>query len=187
MKKNTILGLFCSLFILQVTGCGGGPGDNSQAPVTSTQKTAVITFSIMSTNRLPVRINGIEITAYLPSGVTVPTESTTPSQVSASALAAGSAVTGAISTSNYVFGSYSASSRKINIFVADSSGAQSGFGPGSFAQLTCNVTNGTTLTGNDFVILNNPFPHLKAIGYDPASRSSIDLTSYLTPSLEVTF
>jgi len=191
MKKNAILGLFCSLFILLVTGCGGGGGGssitNGQTPASPAQKTAVITFSAISTSRLPVRINGVEIIAILPNGITVPTESTIPSQVSVFALAAGNAVSSAVSSNSYVFGSYSASSKKIKISVADSSSTQDGFGPGDFVQLTCDVTSGTILTENNFTVLNSPLLYMKVVGYDSTSRNTVNLTSYLKPSLKVTF
>jgi hypothetical protein len=170
-----------SALLLSLTACGGGGGGTSanQTPP-STSKTATISFSVISTARLTAPVQGVQISALLPAGVTVATDagSTT---LSSAALATGNGIT---SANRQVYGTYSAAIRKVKITVVTT---EDTFRGGEFAKLTVSYPATTTLTTTDFTSANAPlFPFFEAGGYVLGS-GSVDLTGKLRASLGVVF
>lgn len=176
MKKITLFSLLSLVGLMQITGCGSGSGGGAIA----TEKTAVVSFSVMSTSRLPFRIEGVQLSALLPSGVTVVTDP------ASNKITSGSLVGGSTTANALVFGSYSAPIQKVKIDVAQ---VNPGFGPGEFARLTCNVVPGTTLTESDFVNKFAPSFAFKATYYDSVAGQNVDLYpgKLQAPTIKVTF
>jgi len=183
MKNFYRIVLFSLLAAL--AGCGS---DNT--PVAT--KTATLTFTNVSTSRLTVPINGIQVVAKLPPGVIIPTDPANPSKIAASALTAGSAVTSSLAANEIlIFGSYSASISKVRLIIADNSASQKGFRSGDYLTLSCSIPLVLPLTVSSFTDLNGSFPNtatdkvFKAGGFDVATHSDVDLTNQLTRSLRV--
>ncbi len=168
-----IAGVLFLTGIAMFSGCGGGNSD----PVSTT---AVLAFSAISTAQLPARISGIRIAVILPSGVSVSTDPAIPKQISATALAAGSAMDALPEANRLVMGSYSSAGRLVRISAADASGTTA-FGPGEFVRLTCVVGPGVTVTESGITALNSPPATFTVSGYDANTRSTVDLTGYLAP------
>ncbi len=168
-----ILSLLSLALIL--TACGGGGGGGS-TPATS--KTATLSFSVISTAQLSAPVQGVQLSAWLPVGVTVATNAGS-STLSSTVLAAGSGIT---SANRQVYGSYSAAIRKVKITVVTT---EETFRGGEFAKLTVSYPVATTLTTNNFTSLNAPsFPFFEAGGYVVGS-GNVDLTNKLRASLGV--
>lgn len=176
MKMHALFGLLPLVLSLPLAGCGGGGGGEAQL----SQKTATITFAVMSTAMLPSPIAGIHITAQLPAGVTVTTEPTNPRQIA-------DGLTGIKTNGSIPFGRYSATTRQVIFDVIDASSDQAGIGLGDFARLTCTITPGMTLSPDDFTIINNPLPNFKSFGFDAVAGNTVDLTGRTKPVLKVTF
>jgi len=137
--KRILLCISATCLMLQVVvGCGGGAGTDSQTPVNQAT-TAAITFGLISTSH-PAPIRGIEIKMTLPQGLSVKTVSNT-NQIDSSVLK-GLKNSASLSAN----GTYSASTNQLDIIVLDISGNVSGIGFGNFAQLTCNLQNGVSVS-----------------------------------------
>jgi hypothetical protein len=160
------------------SACGGGSGDGSGDAGEPTSTTAVVAFSAISTAQLPVRINGINISVNLPVGVSAPTDSSNPMQISSTALVTGSALDSIPAADKQIVGSYSSNTRLVSISVAAASGT-SGFGPGEYALLNCVVAPGVTVAQSGITALT-PVT-FTATGYDASTHSTVDLTGYLAP------
>lgn len=153
-----------------LSACGGGGGGGAAQPK------AVISFSLLSTQSLPFRINGVLMTATLPANLTV---STGANKEIVAGLNVGSAVAGML-----IFGSYS--SPLVKISVLDSTPAQTGFGPGEMTRLTCQLAVGTTITENDRLAIENSLTFM-ASGFDPnAATNPSSLNGFLRPRIAVT-
>ncbi len=186
MKKMGFLGMIA--IVSALAGCGGGSGSSGIAALPQAQKATVVAFSVVSTSKLPARINTIKFTAYLPAGVIVPTDPGKPNTISASALVPGYAVRSAFpagATCPQPYGTYSAAVGKVTVGLLSTTD----FSPGEFVLLNCKVQNGTTLTASDFTSLNgNLSSGFKAFGFSPANGgSTVDLTSSLNPYLNAYF
>jgi hypothetical protein len=170
MKKSALAGLSMML-ILHLAGCGGGSGGGGDAPLA--QKTATITFGVMSTATLGgVPINGINVTVQLPAGATV----SGTGEISDAKILAGMNGATLLAPGNYV-----PSLNQVTFNVT----SVPGIAWGDFARLTCNVTPGTTLTEGSFTAANTPLPAFKAVGYE--AGNTVDLTGKTKPALKVTF
>lgn len=166
--------------MILIAGCGsGGSGGGA------TDKTVVVAFSLVSSAQLPARINGVNISAILPVGVTVPMDTVNPKQISATALVAGSAVTILPADGSAVLGSYSSAGRLVRISVTWTGAPQTGFGPGEVARLTCTAAAGTTVTSSELTALNTPLVYFKAVNFDPVTLSTVDMTNFLQPLFTV--
>lgn len=162
-----LLALFAGTLFL--AACGGGGGGT---PVTT--KTATVAFNVISTAKLPAPVQGVTLTATLPTGTTVATDAGSKS-ISSSALLVGSGIT---STNKQVFGSYSAGKVTITVVNPDDS-----FRGGELAKLTLSYQSTTTLTAGDFAA-----PALSmATGHDTTTHSDMDLIGKLRAALGVTF
>jgi hypothetical protein len=170
--------LICAILLLTMLlsfGCGGGGGGSSAESFTK----ATISFSLISTTTLPCRLNGVEVRATLPTGLTVAASGKTIT----SGLEVGSAASVIAPSAYSIFSSYSAPNR-IRITIAD---AGTGFGPGEMVRLTCSVAPGTTnISESDKLALENAIT-FKASGWDPAAASNpSSLNTYLKPKVAVT-
>lgn len=175
MKKSALVGMLFMMLILPLAGCGGG-GSSGGGDAPLAQKTATITFGVMSTATLGgVPINGIHVVAKIPAGVTVATDPANPRVISGG-------LAGLKTNGSLPFGRYSATTREVVFDVIDT-GNQSGIGFGDFARLTTTVMSGTNLSAEQF-----PLPGYKVSGYDPnAAVNPVDLTGKTKPALKVTF
>ena len=174
------------LIMLLSFGCGGGGGsaaNTSGTPAANTPATpakVVISFSLISTAKLPFRLNGVQISATLPAGLTVTASGST----IASGLEAGSVASSAVNTNFPVFGRYSAPNR-VTLVIADSSNAQTGFGPGEMARLTCSLAAGIAISESDRLTLENAIT-FKASGWDPtAATNPVSLNRFLKPRIVI--
>jgi hypothetical protein len=158
-------------------GCGD---DNASGPLADNYVFpaggATLTFSAISTATLAAPISGIDITVALPSGMSVATTSGGSGQIQSAAITPGTALTG----TNLAFGSYSASSGKARLSMATTS---SSYRSGEFLRLSCSVAPNTAISLANVKALNSPVILSKAIGYDPISKSTIDLTSKVAVTL----
>ena len=178
MKKLIFYAAIVLGIALQLLGCGSG---TPEKPIQ--QKTATITFSAISTATLPAAISGIEISANLPQGVAVALEPTTANMISFSSLKN-------LKNNSLVSGSYVASSNQVNLILASTPPTILGFGnTGEFISLVCTFSPDLTLTENNFLSINPTFPDFKATGFitSGGTKTSVDLTSKLRPSMRVTF
>lgn len=177
MKKYFyLLIFFCTLVLL--SACGGG--NTSPAGSSTTTSQAIISFSLVSTATLPFRMTGFELTAALPSGVSVSKNGTT--MISSTSLAAGSALTanpGQVAVS----GSFIAPNIKIS-YVGDQ---QAGFGPGEIARLTCLLGDGVAINENARLALENEVNStFLASGWDPgASTNPTSLKPLLKAKVDI--
>jgi|GEM_PF-2064040 len=172
MKKFNSGKAVILLALLALAGCGGGGG---AATVTGPQKTATVTFGIMGNYTSP--ITGVSIAARLPEGVTVAREGST-TTLQQPGLSSGKGL---------VFGTYSSTSRLVEIGVVNLS---QNIGYGTFATLQCNVLPGYTLSADSFRTLNSPFPGFKAVAADPTLgvvSTDTTLQGRITPTLDVSF
>jgi len=180
--KNVPMMLPLLALILALAGCGGGGGATSQDvnPPQSTGKSATISFSVLSTARLTAPVQGVQLSAFLPEGVTVATTAGS-STVSSTALITGVGIT---SSNRQIYGTYSAPIRKVKITVATT---EETFRGGEFAKLSVNYPSTINLTANDFASANEPtVPFFQAAGY-VVGTGSVDLTGKLRASLGVLF
>ena len=176
MNWKVLTGILLLSLMSALYGCGGGNDWNSA--LLNTRKTAVVSFSAISTSVLPNPIGGITITTILPSGVTVPTDPSNPRMISSSALVTGSALA-SIPNDGYskiIQGDYSSAGRQVRITVA----SYMGFGPGEYARLTCTVDPGVTFTTSGFNLLNTP-----PLGFEAYDYLTNDISGYLIPQFTV--
>lgn len=115
--------------VFTLSACGGGGGATTQSNNQQcTIKTATISFNVFSTSRLAAPVQGVQLSAYLPDGVTVSTVASS-TILSSASLTAGS---GIISANRQVYGSYSAPIHKVKISVVTT---EDTFRIGEFAKL----------------------------------------------------
>jgi len=173
-------------FFSLLYGCGSG--DEWQAtsqPVTEIPGSyrfpagkSIIAFSAISTARLAASVSALDITLTLPQGMSAVTAGGLSGHVDDASITAGSALTG----TNLAFGSYSASSRKLRLSMTTTSTNYRG---GEFLRLTCDVAPAVAITLDDLRALNNPVKVVKAIGYDPHTISTLQLTSSVKVTIGV--
>lgn len=146
------------------------------AGVQVTTKTATLAFSVSSTTALSAPLQGLTLTAILPAGTSVATN-TASTVISSSALSAGSAFPG---QNLQLSGTFAADTRKVSITVATTADTFQG---GEIAKLAVHFPSTTTLAAADFAA-----PTLvQAGGFNLATHSTVDLTGQLQASLGVTF
>ena len=151
MKMTTTSGLLITCFVLvSLVACGGG-GSSAPAPPT----TAVVKLSSLATGSIPAgtMIYGAQATVNLPAGVTVKASPSSANPqvmvtnvgvVSASGQAAGAETV----LASYLASSSTASTSKIELYVAKSGG----FLAGEFADLNCDITAGYLPSAADFTV-----------------------------------
>lgn len=143
-------------------------------PVTT--KTATLAFSISSATALSTPVQGLTLTAILPAGTTVATN-TGSTAISSSALMAGSAFP---AQNLQLTGTFAADTRKVSIQAVTTGDTFQG---GEVAKLVVRFPSTTTLAAADFAA-----PTLvQAAGFNLATHSTVDLTSQLQAALGITF
>lgn len=175
-------------FLLAATLSGCGDTNNWQLTNQSTTQSdayvfppgkSVITFSAYSSASLPVPVSAIDLSITLPPGMSVATTGGLSGPVENAAITPGSALTG----TNLAFGSYSASTRKVRLSMTTTS---SSYRSGEFLRLVCDVAATPAITLGDLRALNNPVPVVKAVGYNPATQSTVVLTGNVKAVIGVT-
>lgn len=139
---------------------------------------SVVTFSAFSSASLAVPISAIDLSITLPPGMSVATASGVSGPIENTSIAPGSALTG----TNLAFGSYSASTRKVRLSMTTTS---SSYRSGEFLRLVCDVAATPALTLGDLRSLNSPVPVVKAVGYNPATQSTVALTGNVKAAIGV--
>lgn len=158
------------LAVVTLAACGSG-----SSVTLPQQKKATLVFAASTSASLPTAVRGISIAARIPAGVTVPLEPGSKSQVLATVLEtlkAGS-----------IIGNYSAPVLRIQAFDVSS---VSGLGLDNvrqFARITLPVQD--SVTEGSFTALNPSFPEFSATG--KITNNTVDLSTYLKPSMKVTF
>ncbi len=181
-----VLMLVAVPFFSLLYGCGGGnDGQVTAQPVTEVPGSyvfpagkAVIAFSAISTARLSVPVSAIDITLTLPQGMSVVTAGGLSGRVDDASITAGSALPG-----KDVYGSYSASTRKLHLSMITTNSSYRG---GEFLRLTCNVAPAAVITLDNLRAINNPVSVVKAVGIEYDLLTLQPSTVPLTSSIKVT-
>jgi hypothetical protein len=158
LKRACLLLLLSGLF----AGCGSGGSASSNRQ----QKTATVIFSTYSSPH-SAPLEGIQITAKLPAGASVPDIST--------------ALIGRNDTGNVGQKFYNANPPTVSFIVMPTSAVPIKFG--SFAELKCTIAPGTTLDQSSFSLASSD---IQMFGNN-SSGSSVDLASQIPVKLSVTF
>jgi hypothetical protein len=174
---NVYLKTICAaLTVAALYGCGDD-SHNGNAALTDSSVLpagrAVLTFSAISTARLPAAISGINLAVDLPAGISVSTVSGASGPIDNASATAGSALVG----TNLAYGTYSASTGRTRLSMATTSDK---YRSGEFLRLSCNVAANSGVTLGS---LKSRVSLLKAIGYDPVSQSTVTLTDKVTVTL----
>jgi hypothetical protein len=170
MKKTSLLSmLILALALSTLAACGGGGGGGG---VTIPQPTtAVLTLSTAVTGSNPIPSNtiitGYDVTISLPAGVTV--KSTNPPQTDAG-------VVTDYPAGSYMDAVYSAATGttipgKVRILITSGTGYYAGV----FSKVNCNIAAGQYPKASDF-----QQPTFAASGWDDNTKSTVDLTGYLS-------
>lgn len=175
--------LLMCIAVASLSACGDGGGgtaptadSNSQTLAAGTYK---LTFSAMSTARLPAPISGIDVAVKFPAGLSVSTLTGGGSgQITSTSLTPGSAI---LATS-LAFGNYSASTRTAYLSMTT---PQETYRGGQFLNLFFTVASGTSITPNDIYALNATYPKYKVVGLDTVSHSSVTMTGSVKTTLGV--
>ena len=128
----------------------------------------------MSTARLAAPVSGIDLSIVLPPGMSVSTTSGVSGQIANASVVPGSSLSAG---TNLAFGTYSASNGKTRLSMATPSDS---YRSGEFLRLTCAVAPNTAISLASLKALNSPVTVLKAVGYDPVTKSTV------TDALKVT-
>lgn len=161
------------VLILAVVGlCSCGQSSSHVQPRTST---IVLKSATAAPANTP--LSAIEVTFTLPQGMSVATNGSASEQIAVNSITTSASVSG----TNIASGSYSSSSRATHLsFVTTSTN----FTGGEFLRLTCNLAPNTNLTP-DSIRTGTAITVVKAVGYDPVSKSTTVLTSSVTVNLDV--
>ncbi len=173
MKRAALLvgGL---LTAVALQGCGGGvAGDPPPA------RKATIAFSALSTARLESPISGIDLSVALPEGLAVTTVGGGSGPIEDGSISSGNSLAGA----HIVYGTYSASTRRVRLSMATVSDAYRG---GEFLRLDCGVTDKTIVPSDALRALESSLSVKKVAGYDPGAMSTRILTGKVRVSMALT-
>ena len=179
MKKislSSLLTFAVALTTLSACGGGGGGGGASGVSIPSQPTKAVLTLSTAVTNTIPgtTTINSYDVTVTLPAGVTV---KASPDSINPALLIADPGVvtpTGSASGSS-LSAIYAAATDIMPGTVKIHLASGTGFSPGDFCTIACDISSGTHPRASDFAapILDD------ATGLD-ASVSTVMLTGDLS-------
>lgn len=163
-------GVMSGAFIFAVVClCGCGQSSSHSQPRTS--------IIVLKSAPGDTPISAIEVTFTLPQGMSVATTGSTSGQIASDAIATSASLTG----TNIGSGTYSSSSRAAHLSFVTTSDSYKG---GEFLRLTCDIAPNTNITP-DSIRTAMPVTVVKAVGYDPASKSSAALTGSVSVTLEV--
>lgn len=158
------------LVVVTLAACGSG-----SSVTLPQQKKATLVFTASTSAALPTAVRGISISARIPAGVTVPLESGSKTQVASTVLVAFKA--------GSIIGNYSAPVLRIQAFDTNSASGLGLDNVRQFAGIILPVQD--SVTEASFTALNPSFPEFSATGQTPGN--SVPLTTYLKPSMKVTF
>lgn len=151
-----------SAALLGLAGCGGNGRSSAGLP----QKTAIITFSTVSSAHT-APLDGIQLATHLPAGATV---------ADISSALVGTNDTGQVSVKNYLPAPPTVS------FIVQPTGVNP-IKFGTFALLKCDIASGVTLDQNSFTVA---IRDIQMTGKD-ASGSTVYLENQIPVKLSVTF
>ncbi|MBC7962513.1 MAG: hypothetical protein H7Y05_06180 [Steroidobacteraceae bacterium] len=147
MKVKTLIRLILTATTVALFGCGGGDGGGTATTPPATTKPTAGTLSLSTTGTLPAGtlIGGIDVTVELPAGVTVKTQTAFPLEPEAGvvtisgepARAGGQTISGTKFTA--ASGATPAALKFIIGSANSAGGALSGFLPGEFVSIKCDV------------------------------------------------
>ena len=161
----------CALLaVVTLVACGSG-----SSVTLPQQKKATLVFTASTSASLPTAVRGISISAIIPAGVTVPLESGSKTLVASTVLVAFKA--------GSIIGNYSAPVLRIQTLDASSASGLGLDNVRQFAGIILPVQESVTETS--FMALNPSFPGFSATGQTPGN--TVDLSTYLKPSMKVTF
>jgi ABC-type glycerol-3-phosphate transport system substrate-binding protein len=159
------------LAVVTLAACGSG-----SSVTLPQQKKATLVFAASTSASLPTAVRDISISARIPAGVTVPLEPGSKTQVANTVLVALKA--------GSIIGNYSAPVLRIQAFADPTSASGLGLdNVRQFAGIILPVQD--SITESSFTALNPSFPEFKATGQTPGN--TVDLSTYLKPSMKVTF
>lgn len=161
-----------------ISACGGG-SDDYHYPSTVPLIPGVpyrLAFSAISTARLDVPIDGIQISVRLPAGVAISTPGGGSGQIDG--VTQGSTLTG----KSLIMGNYSASTRRAYLNMGSSTGV---FRGGEYLNLAFTVLQGASVSESDLVSLNGVFSDYKVAGTDTTAHSTVDMTARVRTMLQV--
>jgi len=154
--KKTLLFVHMILIAALATliGCGGGGGGGSSSAPPAPATKAIVTLSTTGTLSSGVQIGGIQARINLPAGVTV---KATPSVQNNAILMTDTGViiaTGNAAGAELTSGLYSTGTATATHVVSLAVAKSSGFTPGEFAQVSCDITAGSAPAAADFTLTN---------------------------------
>ncbi|MFZ4857755.1 MAG: hypothetical protein ACOYL3_15290 [Desulfuromonadaceae bacterium] len=173
MNIRTIL--LAGTVALSLSACGDGGGTSTDVLAPGTYK---LTFSAISTARLPAAISGVDVAVKFPVGLSVSTISGGTGQIVSASITPGSA----IQTTSLVYGNYSASTRTAYLSMATT---QVSYRSGQFMNLLFTVASGTSVTKNDIFLLNATYPKYKVVGFDEVTHSTVTMSGTVKTMLGV--
>jgi hypothetical protein len=138
-----------ALFIITLTGCGGGGGSTVAPPVQPSASTSVASdiasYTLSLQGNIPAGpASGIQFDLALPAGATLNIDNSDSSVLASSLAMSASAPSGVMLASKYSSGTVT-----VGIITTQ------GIGSGGFAILTCNVPSGTTAPDASAFAVNN--------------------------------
>lgn len=181
--------LLCSAMSIVLSACGGG-GDliNASAPASSEMPGSrelapgkyKLTFTAISTARLPVAVSGVEVAVKLPTGLSV---ATVPGSGASGPFNAASVMSGsAVQAGGVVFGGYSSSTRTAYVTMVTT---QENFRGGTYVSLLFTAEPGSAVTPDDIYNMNAVYPHYRVVGVDTAAHSTVLMTGMVRTRLAV--
>jgi hypothetical protein len=185
--------LLICIAVATLSACGGGGGGDliqASPPTPPTAPPVVVpgtktlaagtyklTFTAISTSRLPAPISGIDVAVKLPVGVSVSTvNGGATGQIVSTSITPGSAI---LATS-LALGNYSASTRTAYLSINT---PQETFRGGQFLNLLLTVETGTSITPDDIYALNVTNPKYKVLGL--VAHSTVNMTGSVLTTLGV--
>jgi len=157
------------LAVVTLAACGSG-----SSVTLPQQKKATLVFAASTSASLPTAVRGISISARIPAGVTVP--------LLPGSTEVASGVLEALKTGS-IIGNYSAPVLRIQAFDVSSASGLGLDNVRQFARITLPVED--SVTEGSFTALNPSFPEFSATG--KITNNTVDLSTYLKPSMKVTF
>jgi hypothetical protein len=152
------------VLILAAVGlCSCGQSSSHVQP-----RTSIIVLKAATTAPGTTPISAIEVTFTLPEGMSVATSGGTSEQIATDGLTTSAGLTG----TNIASGTYSPSNRATHLSFVTTGDNYTG---GEFLRVTCNIAPNANITP-DSIRTGTPVTVVKAVGYDPARKSTVPVT-----------
>ena len=181
MNKSVALHAAAMTLLLLLCGCHGGSSSSGPEPFDPNRPLGPGTYrAVLSTDAQsgvnPLPVQGVALTVALPTGVSIATADGGSGPIPDALLAT------ALAGTSLVSGTYSAELHQVKLAL---SSPQSRTWSGEYLRLTFKVAAGSSVTEADFQRLNAPFPAAKVVALDPATHSTVVLTSDFKSTLKV--